>query len=349
MRSLRSSSADSLTHPFVASDERWLGFLPLYHAFGQLWSMAAAARARVPVYFMREFEYRSWLSHVQNHKITHIVTAPPILVNLAKRPETKEYDLTSLRNVLCGGAPLKAELQNEVMEKVGRKGKLHVVQTCGATEATCSYVHVPGLMKDVSGAVGMVDPGCEIRLMDDEESEVGDGERGEVWIKGPNVVLGYWKNEESTKNSFVDDGQGGWWWKSGDVAIKKDGWFWIVDRKKELIKVKGFQVAPAELEAALLENDDVADAAVVALKLDHDERPRAYVSLTEHAKGKLKEKDIVDWMANRVAKHKQLTGGVAFVDEVPKSPSGKIQRVVMREWAAKDAKSLGNDAGKPKL
>ena len=192
----------------------------------------------------------------------------------------------------------------------------------------------------------MCDPGCEIRLMDDEEKEVGDDERGEIWVRGPNIVLGYWKNEKATKDSFVDDGKGGWWWKSGDVAIKKKGWFWIVDRKKELIKVKGFQVAPAELEAALLENDDVADAAVVALRLDHDERPRAYVSLKEHAKGKLKEKDIVEWMANRVAKHKQLTGGVCFVDEVPKSPSGKIQRVIMRDWAAKDAKRLHENKAK---
>lgn len=291
---------------------------------------------------MRSFEYRTWLSHIATHRITHIVTAPPILVNLAKRPETREYDLSSLRNILCGGAPLSRELQNEVMEKVGGgRGEegVSVVQTCGATEATCSHVHVPGLMRDLSGSVGVCDPGCTIRLMDDEEKEVGDGERGEIWVKGPNVVLGYWKNDKATADSFVDDGVGGWWWKTGDVAIKKEGWFWIVDRKKELIKVKGFQVAPAELEAALLEHPDLADAAVVALRLEHDERPRGYVSLKEHAKGKLREQDVVDWTAERVAKHKQLTGGVAFVEEVPKSPSGKIQRVIMRDWAARDAKA----------
>merc|ERR1712227_1096903 len=129
--------------------------------------------------------------------------------------------------------------------------------------------------------------------------------------------------------------------RTGDVAIRDDkGWYWIVDRKKELIKVRGFQVAPAELEAVLLENEHVADAAVVALQGDHEELPRAYVSLKDASKGKVKEADIQAWTAKQVAKHKQLTGGVKFIDEVPKSPSGKIQRKVIREWAATDAKAL---------
>lgn len=344
MRALRSTTHDSLVYPFVGADERWLGFLPLYHAFGQLWSIAAAAWSQTRVYFMRSFEWRKWLSHVQEFRITHIVTAPPVLVMLAKRPETKEFDLSSLRNILCGGAPLSRELQNEVMQKVGRN--LSVVQTCGATEATCSHVHVPGLLRDDSGSVGMVDPNCVIRLVDEEGGEIGEDDvRGEIYVKGPNIAMGYWKNEQATKDSFTKEG----YWKSGDIAIKRNGWFWIVDRKKELIKVRGFQVAPAELEAALLENDEISDAAVVALRLGHEEKPRAYVSLKDRARGKVKESDIVEWMAKRVAKHKQLTGGVKFVDAVPKSPSGKIQRVIMRDWAARDAKGLGGSQSKPRL
>ncbi|KAG9853593.1 hypothetical protein KCU77_g6462, partial [Aureobasidium melanogenum] len=104
-----------------------------------------------------------------------------------------------------------------------------------------------------------------------------------------------------------------------------------------IFKVNGFQVAPAELEAVLLENDDIADAAVCALNKDHEDRPRAYVVLKATAKGKVTEKDVVEWIATKVAKHKRLTGGVKFIDEVPKSPSGKIQRVVLREWAKRDA------------
>ncbi|KAK6439338.1 hypothetical protein LTR95_004463 [Oleoguttula sp. CCFEE 5521] len=310
--------------------ERWLGFLPLYHAYGQLWSITAAAITRTPVYYMRAFNYTEWLSHIQNHRITHIQTAPPILVMLAKRPETQKYDLSSLINVLCGAAPLSKELQNEVSEKCNLK----VVQTWGMTEVTCSCLHVPGHRDDRSGSVGFIDPNSEMKLIDEEGKEVGPGERGEIHVRGPNVCIGYWRNEKATKETFDDEG----FLRTGDVAVRdENGWFWIVDRKKELIKVKGFQVAPAELEAVLLEHPDVADAAVVAMQGEHEELPRAYVVLKDESKGKVSEKDIQQWTAKQVAKHKQLTGGVKLIDEVPKSPSGKIQRKVMRDMAKRDA------------
>jgi len=320
--------------PQDAPPERWLGFLPLYHAYGQLWSVVAAAVNRTPCYYMRNFSFEPFLQHIQNFKITHIQTAPPVVVMLDKRPETSKYKLNSLVNVLCGAAPLSKELQNSVSDKYGLK----IVQTYGMTEMTCSGLHVPGGQDDRSGSVGYIGPNSEIRLVDDDGNEVHKpGERGEVTIRGPNICLGYWKNEKATKETF--DAQG--FMKTGDVAIFDDkGWYWIVDRKKELIKVKGFQVAPAELEAVLLENDDIADAAVVALQKDHEELPRAYVVLKDGAKGKVSETDIAKWTAERVAKHKRLDGGVMFIDEVPKSPSGKIQRKVMREWAKRDADKL---------
>nr|OQO23451.1 hypothetical protein B0A51_07756 [Rachicladosporium sp. CCFEE 5018] len=315
--------------------ERWLGFLPLYHAYGQLWSITAAAITRTPVYYMRAFNYIEWLSHIQNHRITHIQTAPPILVMLAKRPETQKYDLSSLINVLCGAAPLSKELQNEVSEKCNLK----VVQTWGMTEVTCSCLHVPGHRDDRSGSVGFIDPNSEMKLIDEEGKEVGPGERGEIHVRGPNVCIGYWRNEKATKETFDDEG----FLRTGDVAVRdENGWFWIVDRKKELIKVKGFQVAPAELEAVLLEHPDVADAAVVAMQGEHEELPRAYVVLKDESKGKVSEKDIQQWTAKQVAKHKQLTGGVKLIDEVPKSPSGKIQRKVMRDMAKRDADELAS-------
>ena len=130
--------------------ERWLGFLPLYHAYGQLWSIMAAAITLTPVYYMRVFQYDDWLANIQKHRITHIQTAPPVLVMLAKRPETAKYDLSSLVNVLCGAAPLSRELQNEVSEKC----KVKIVQTWGMTEVTCSCLHVPGHSDDRSGSVG---------------------------------------------------------------------------------------------------------------------------------------------------------------------------------------------------
>lgn len=133
-----------------APAERWLGFLPLFHAYGQLWSIMAAAKTDTPVYFMREFQYDCWLANIEKHRITHIQTAPPVLVMLAKRPETDKYDLSSLVNILCGAAPLSKELQNEVSDKLDLK----IVQTWGMTEVTCSCLHVPGGLDDRSGSVG---------------------------------------------------------------------------------------------------------------------------------------------------------------------------------------------------
>jgi acyl-CoA synthetase (AMP-forming)/AMP-acid ligase II len=310
--------------------ERWLGFLPLYHAYGQLWSISAAAKTGTPVFLMPSFDFLSFLKHIQAHKITHIQTAPPVLVMLSKRPETESFDLSSLQNILCGAAPLSSDLQNQVSERFG----LRVVQTWGMTELTCSSLHVPGGLDDRSGAVGLIDPNCSMKLIDDDGREVGPGKRGEILVKGPNVCAGYWQNQAATKAAFDDDG----YLKTGDIGVMDSkGWFWIVDRKKELIKVRGFQVPPAELEAVLLGHDGIADAAVVGIRLDHEELPRAYVVLKSD-NGSLFERDIAHWLAGRVAKHKQLLGGVEFVDEVPKSPSGKIQRKILREWAERDAK-----------
>jgi 4-coumarate--CoA ligase len=174
--------------PKSRPQERWLGFLPLYHAYGQLWSIVAAVRTSSPCYFMRSFNYVKFLENIQKHRITHIQTAPPVLVMLAKRPETEKYDLSSLQNILCGAAPLSKELQNEVSAKCDLK----VVQTWGMTEVTCSCLHVPGGRDDRSGSVGFIDPNASIKLVNDEGKEVGIGERGEVHVKGPNVCLGYW-------------------------------------------------------------------------------------------------------------------------------------------------------------
>lgn len=314
-------------------------------AYGQLWTISAACHNLTPVYCLRKFIYPNLLRAIQTHKITHIQTAPPLLVMFAKRPETAQYDLSSVQNITCGAAPLSAELQNEVMQRIGTPRKDNprlraiVNQTWGMTELTCSALHVPGLLDDFSGAVGLPDPNCEFKLVSDAGAVVtADNERGEVHVRGPNVCAGYWRNEPATKALFDDDG----FLRTGDVAVRRGKWFWIVDRKKELIKVRGFQVAPAELEALLLEHPAVADAAVVALPpragSDEEERPRAYVSLKTEWRHRVWPEDVARWVEGRVAKHKWLSGGVAVVEEVPKSASGKIQRVVLRGWAVRDAR-----------
>jgi 4-coumarate--CoA ligase len=217
-------------HPSNRPQERWLGFLPLYHAYGQLWSISAACKTQSQVFMMRSFNFEPFLKNIQKYRITHLQTAPPVVVMLGKRPETAKYDLSSLKNILCGAAPLSRELQNEVSDKY----KLSIVQTWGMTEVTCSCLHVPGGADDRSGSVGIIDPGCAIKLVDDDGREVAMGGRGEICVKGPNICKGYWKNETATAETFDDEG----YLKTGDIAIcNEKGWFWIVDRKKELIKV----------------------------------------------------------------------------------------------------------------
>ncbi|KAK0262445.1 hypothetical protein LTS09_003156 [Friedmanniomyces endolithicus] len=318
-------------------DERWIGFLPLYHAYGQLYVNLIATKCNVPVYVMKQFVYGDFLRHIQDFKITHLQVAPPILVMLAKRPETAKYDLSSLKGMLCGAAPLSKELQN----LISRNFNVEVKQGWGMTEVTTS-----GILERTpsdTGTVGVLIANQEAKLVDDDGNEVGYDTPGEIFIRGPNVCLGYFKNEAATKEALSPDG----WLKTGDVAVvNKEGLFWIVDRKKELIKVNALQVAPAELEAVLLEHDDIADAAAVGITLHEEEWPRAYVALKDHAKGKLTAKDIQQWMKGKVAKHKQLVGGIAFVDEVPKLASGKIQRKVMREWAKRDAPVIEREMGK---
>jgi 4-coumarate--CoA ligase len=314
--------------------EKWLAFLPLYHAYSQLWTINIACRLQVPVHVMQKFVYGDFLKYIQKYKITTLQLVPPVLVMLAKRPETREYDLSSLRNILCGAAPLKSDLQNEIMQRF----KVVVLQGWGMTETTCGGIMMPGLTRDLTGSIGYLLPNTEAKLIDDDSNEVTtDNTPGELWLRGPQMLLEYWRNPTATKESKTEDG----WFKTGDVAVRsKDEKWWIVDRKKELIKVNGLQVAPAELEAVLLEHKDVADAAAVGIMLHGEELPRAYVVLQPEAKGKTTEEDIKSFVADKVAKHKRLAGGVKFVDEVPKLASGKIIRKLMKEWAKRDAQEV---------
>ncbi len=250
----------SYGRPLPLKKERWVGFLPLYHAYGQLYSCLVSVRLNTPVYVMKAFVFTDFCAHIQNYKITTLQLAPPVLVMLAKRPETKNYDLSSVNDVLCGAAPLSKDLQNECRKRFG----WNIIQGWGMTEVTCGGISMAGGGMDDTGSIGQLLPNSECKLLDDEGNEVKPGEPGELYLKGPQTCLGYWRNEVATKETLLPGG----WLRTGDVAVcNEDGKFWIVDRKKELIKVNALQVAPAELEAVLLENEHVADAAVVGITL----------------------------------------------------------------------------------
>ena len=212
--------------PARRPEERWLAFLPLYHAYGQLWTCLIAPRLGIDVYVMKKFDFLGFLEGVQKYRVTHLQVAPPVVVMLGRRPETKRYDLSSVKYILCGAAPLAKDLQNEVCDLL----KVSITQGWGMTETTSAAIHVPGGANDDSGSVGMLDPNTEAKLVDDDGREVvGIGEPGELYVRGPQMCMGYWKNEAATKETLDSDG----WLRTGDVAkVNSKEWFWIVDRKK---------------------------------------------------------------------------------------------------------------------
>lgn len=352
------------TGKYPVADERWIGFLPLYHAYAQLNIMLMAAKLNVPVYIMSEFDYEEMLRIIQDHRITEVQVAPPILVLMSKHPATANYDLSSITKIFSGAAPLSPALQTECTQRF----KTSVGQGWGMTEVTCAGLVAPAGIELTPGSVGVPMPNSYVKLMDEHGKEVGTGERGELYIKGPNVSPGYWKNEQATAETMLEGG----WLRTGDVAVvDENGWFYIVDRLKELIKVSGHQVPPAELEALLLTHPSIADAGVVGLSSSFtgQEYPRAYITLktgppspihpspsqpTPTAQQQQQQQpptpsQIQSWIAARVARYKRLTGGVVFVDAIPKSATGKIQRKVLREWAAVDGRLEGKKKRMAKL
>jgi acyl-CoA synthetase (AMP-forming)/AMP-acid ligase II len=304
--------------------DRGLCFLPLYHAYGQTYFIANLPHLHIPVYVMPSFDFAKMLSHIQRFRITTLPVVPPIVVLLAKHPLTRKFDLSSIETIGSGAAPLTREVCEEV-ERLFPGREMYVRQGWGMTEVTCTSMSWdPTTTVGPSAGVGEVYPNCKARLMAlDGKTEITKaGERGELWVTGPTLMRRYWRKPEATAETIVVDADGTRWLRTGDIAFVEEyrpgGIFHVVDRVKELIKVKGNQVAPAELEGILLENPDVADAAVVGVTIKGEEVPRAYV--VRSAQSKASEEDVARWMEGKVTRYKQLKGGVVFVDAVPKNP-----------------------------
>lgn len=305
--------------------ERALCFLPLYHAYGQTYFTANLPHLGVPVYVMPGFDFARMLAHIERFRITTLPVVPPIVVMLAKHPLARKHDLSSLEHIGSGAAPLAREVCDEVERLLPRRD-VTVRQGWGMTEVTCTAMAWdPTTAVRGSAGVGEVYPNCRARLVALDGSGRGverAGERGELWVAGPTLMRRYWRRPEATAETIVTDGDGTRWLRTGDVAFVEDyrpgGIFHVVDRVKELIKVRGNQVAPAELEGVLLESPDVADAAVVGVTVDGEELPRAYV--VRKPGSAASEKDVARWMEGRVTRYKQLKGGVVFVDAIPKNP-----------------------------
>ncbi|KAF4919838.1 4-coumarate--CoA ligase-like 7 [Colletotrichum viniferum] len=330
----------ALEEDHEASIARSVGlcFLPLYHAYAQTYFVANFAKQGIPVYIMTGFDFVKMLTYIQRYRVTQLVSVPPILVALTKHPITAKFDLSSLESVGSGAAPLAEDVARQA-EKLLKKPDLIVRQGWGMTEVTCTAMTWDPSRLVRSSSVGELMPNYMAKLVDESGKEITEPKvPGELLVTGPTVMRGYWRNPKATQETIDTDSEGHRWLRTGDIAyvdeFKTGGLFYIVDRKKELIKVKGNQVAPAELEALLLERPDIADVAVIGVTINGEEFPRAYVVRSPGTNTSGEE--IAKWLEERVAKHKRLRGGVAFTDVIPKNPSGKILRKILREQAKKE-------------
>ncbi|WP_251093873.1 4-coumarate--CoA ligase family protein [Streptomyces sp. Caat 7-52] len=310
--------------------DRILAVLPFFHIYGLTALMNAPLRDGATVVVLPRFELETFLAAIQNHRITGLYVAPPIVLALAKHPAVSRYDLSSLKYVLSAAAPLDAQLARACSQRLGLPP---IGQAYGMTELSPGTHAVPldRLHDAPAGTVGRLIAGTEMRIvsLDDPGKDLGTGEAGEILIRGPQVMKGYLGRPDATAAMIDPDG----WLHTGDVGYADaDGWLFVVDRVKELIKYKGFQVAPAELEALLLTHPGIADAAVIgAHDDDGNEIPHAFV--VRHADadtGDLTENDILLYVAERVAPYKRVRR-ITFIDTVPRAASGKILRRQLRE------------------
>ncbi|KAF2737600.1 4-coumarate-CoA ligase-like protein [Polyplosphaeria fusca] len=307
---------------------RTLAHLPTAHIAGIQGYLISPFYMGGSVYWMPRFTFPEFLAYNKQHRITLFFTVPPIYLLIAKSPAVTDQFQT-LERAISGAAPLGADLQHAASAKLGPN--CFISQTWGLSETTGSATVQPFNTTDDTGSVAPLMPNMLARIVDDSGRDVEVGVAGEVLIQGPVVCKGYHNNAAANAEAFV-----GGWFCTGDIGMFKNGLLYIVDRKKELIKYKGLQVAPAELEALLLSHPDVLDAAVIGVDADDgtNEVPRAYV-VAKNA-GKVDGEQIREWVKGRVAGHKQLRGGVVFVDAVPKSPAGKILRKDLRVLAKRE-------------
>jgi acyl-CoA synthetase (AMP-forming)/AMP-acid ligase II len=304
------------------SEDNLVCVLPLFHIYGLMVILNLGLYKGATIVTMSRFDLEQLLQLMQDYRVTFAHLVPPILLALTKSPAVDNYDLSKLHTIFSGAAPLGEAVTKACIERFG----CQIRQGYGMTE-TSPATHCTGsdATKTKHGSVGMCVPNTESKLVDVDTGEaVGVGKRGELWVRGPQVMKGYHNKPEATQGTVDEDG----WLHTGDVGyVDEDGHLFIVDRVKELIKYKGFQVAPAELEALLLSHPAIADAAVIPSPDDEaGEVPKAFVVL----KGEVSPEEIKEFVAERVAPHKKIRR-LEVVDQIPKTASGKILRRVLKE------------------
>jgi acyl-CoA synthetase (AMP-forming)/AMP-acid ligase II len=308
-----------------------LGVLPFFHIYGMTVVMSAVLSNGGTVVTMPRFDLEQFLSLMQGYGITQTFLVPPIVLALAKHPLVDEYDLSKLRVITSGAAPLGEELERSCSERLG----CLIKQGYGLTETSpVTHTHRDDPEEIRHGSIGHLIRSTEAMIIDTETgAALGPNQEGEVLIRGPQVMVGYLNNPTATAETVDSEG----WLHTGDIGyVDEEGYFYIVDRVKELIKYKGYQVAPAELEALLLTHPAIADAAVIPSPDEEaGEIPKAYVV----SRGIVSEEEIFAFVAGKVAPTKKIRR-LEFIEEIPKSASGKILRRMLVE---RERKSLSSD------
>ncbi|KZT05787.1 phenylacetyl-CoA ligase [Laetiporus sulphureus 93-53] len=311
--------------------DRCASVVPFYHTYGLVANLLFAIYGAMTIIVSSKFHYEKLLQSIERYRITHLFLVPP------QHPATAKYDLSSLHYCVVAAAPLSAEVTSQFLAVLP---KIQVGQLYGLTE-TCAITTSPTSQKvGTPGSAGQLVCGTLAKVVKPDGTLAGYNEPGELHVSGGQITLGYYGDEAATRESFVDG-----WFRTGDeVIIHENGDMFISDRIKELIKVKGHQVPPSELEGHLLDHPSIADAAVIGIPDDYaGEVPLAYVVLRpEVADAVRKDPDVAAQVQSSIHKHvsdakseyKWLKGGIEFVDSLPKSPSGKILRRLLRERAA---------------
>ena len=319
------NACQSIATARITFDDRMLVFVPLYHIYG-IMLMGCAAMSGARLVLMERFEPGRCLQLIQEQRITLLYTVPQVLAVLHDWPQVEQYDLSSVRFTQCGAAPVPPALAYRFQEKTG----ITVMTSYGLTEAApgthSNPVYDRRLIKVETIGLPIHDTQQKIVDIETGQRELGVGEEGELIVSGPQVMQGYWKAPEATAEALRDG-----WLYTGDIGWRdEEGYVTVTDRKKELIKYKGFSVAPAQLEALLLEHPAVADVAVIAKpSAEAGEIPKAFVVLRA-GYADLHPDELVAWTNGKLAAYKNVRE-VEYIDAIPRNPSGKILRRILKE------------------
>ncbi|KAL4760398.1 acyl--CoA ligase [Aspergillus foveolatus] len=322
-----------LTHE---DTKKSLAVLPLFHITGLVHQMHLPIIRNSIVYMLPSFTMKSMLDTIVEYRIEEILSVPPIIIRLLQDPIVSNYDLSHVKRFSSGAAPISGEILQKLQARFPWTG---FKQGYGMTEScSCITAHPPEKQSyEYAQRGGMIVANTEVKIIHTETgTEVGPEEEGEILARGPQIVMGYLNNEKATRETFDEDG----WLHTGDVGyMDREGFIVITDRIKEMIKVKGIAVSPAEIEDLLLGHPDVEDVGVTSVADDYaGERPKAYVVLKGDVKRRLGSeegvqavgKDLIEYVKAKKVRHKWIVE-VEFLEEVPKSASGKILRRVLRD------------------